>query len=307
VPSCPLCRSGGARLSEVVATSDLSGLWRTLGIEVDHLYAGASLALHVCAECDLRFFDGARPGDQAFYASLNAKDWYYMEEKPEFQFARSKIAAGEMVLEVGAGAAMFARTLTGASYTGLEFSESARRAAQATGVALLDQSIEAHAATHAGRYDVVCHFQVLEHVADCRSFLEACVACLKPRGRLMVAVPAHDSFLQVTTNNLLNLPPHHLTLWSDAALRSAGRLLRLDLLELMHEPVAEFHRAGYLHAWLSYLSHRMLGRNPKLVDRGTRQRLVSRAAGAASRRLLGHVPSFMYGAGHTVSAIFQRQ
>jgi len=254
----------------------------------------------------LRFFESAKPGDKAFYAGLNRNDWYYTEKKPEFEFARRVIADAGAVLEVGAGAGLFAKTLPSGRYTGLEFSETAVSYAQASGVRLLNEPIEVHARGHAGRYDVVCHFQVLEHVASPRAFLEACVACLRPGGKLIVAVPAYQSFLRFATNNLLNLPPHHLTHWSDAALRSIGGLLGLELLELSDEPVASFHRQGYLDAWLAFVLNRLAGREPKLVDMGFTQRLVARAARTLGLRLGNAVPDFFFGRGHTVSAVFRR-
>lgn len=307
MPACPLCRSQTAQLVEAVPAARLAGLYRrSLGVEVAHLFAAAVLEFRRCGECDLRYFAYAKPGDQAFYSALNRNDWYYMDAKPEFQFAKAMIDTSAAVLEVGAGSGRFATIMARDRYTGLEFSESARREAQATGVALLDESVEAHARANAGRYDVVCHFQVLEHVADPRSFLEACIACLRPRGKLLLAVPAYDSFLQFATNNLLNLPPHHLTHWSDAALRSIGRLFQLELVGLTHEPVAGFHRLGYLDSWFGFALNRMLGRSPKLVDTGLRQRFVSRAAGAAAARLEPKLPDFFFGRGHTVSAVFHR-
>jgi 2-polyprenyl-3-methyl-5-hydroxy-6-metoxy-1,4-benzoquinol methylase len=305
--ACPLCRSKISRLVEVIPAPGLAELFRrSLGVDVAHLFTAAALELHRCEECDLRYFEYAEPGDQAFYAALNRNNWYYMDAKPEFQFAKSLIDTTDVVLEVGAGAGRFAKRISRDRYTGLEFSESARREAQAAGVGLLNESVEAHARANAGRYDVVCHFQVLEHVADPRSFLEACIACLKPHGKLLVAVPAYDSFLQFATNNLLNLPPHHLTHWSDAALRSIGRLFQLELMGLTHEPVAAFHRRGYLDTWLAFVLNRMLGRNPKLVDTGLRQRALSRAAAAAGARLESKIPDFFFGRGHTVSAVFHR-
>lgn len=304
---CPLCGSSAALPVESVAADELAGLYRrSLDIEIGHLLPGAFIEYRKCPACDLRYFDGAAPGDQAFYAALNRREWYYMEEKPEFRFAQSLIGPADGVLEVGAGAGSFAKLVSPGRYTGLEFSERARRVAREAGVELLDETVEAHAAANAGRYDLVCHFQVLEHVPDPRGFLAACVACLKPEGRLLVAVPAYDSFLRYSTNNLLNLPPHHLTHWSDEALRSVGRLFQLELVSLTHEPVASFHRLGYQNAWFGYALSRLFGRHPKLVDTGWAQRLVSRAAGAAAIRLEPGAPDFLFGRGHTVSAVFRR-
>lgn len=305
--ACPLCGSNAAEPVEAVAAGELAGLYRrSLGMEIGHLLQSASIEYRRCPACDLRYFEGAAPGDQAFYAALNRHEWYYIEEKPEFRLARSLINPADAVLEVGAGAGRFAKLVAPDRYTGLEFSERARQVAREAGVELLDESVEMHAVANAGRYDLVCHFQVLEHVPDPRGFLAACVACLKPEGRLLVAVPAYDSFLRYSTNNLLNLPPHHLTHWSDDALRSIGTLFQLQLVSLAHEPVASFHRMGYQNAWFAYALNRLFGRRAKLVDTGWGQRMVSRAAGAAAVRVEPGAPDFLFGRGHTVSAVFRR-
>jgi len=304
---CPLCRSPSSQVVETLDAGKIAALYRkAYGLDVRHLFAEPQLAFRRCGDCDLRFFEAARAGDQAFYAGLNRNEWYYMEEKPEFEFARQVIGDAGAVLEVGAGAGLFARKLARERYTGLEFSESAARYAERAGIRLLNESIQAHALAHPGRYDVVCHFQVLEHVEDPRGFLEACVACLRPGGTLIVAVPAWDCFLRTVTNDLLNLPPHHLTRWSDAAVSAIARLLGLELLRVKHEPVAPFLRRGYLDAWLSYALNALAGRRPKLLDTGAAQRLVARLARVSGALLEPIAPAFVFGRGHTVSAVFRR-
>jgi SAM-dependent methyltransferase len=307
MPACPLCRSVANRVVHTVEAAELAGLYeRAYGLDVRRLFDAPTLALRLCGECDLRFFEFARPGDQAFYSGLNSNAWYYTEEKPEFEFARGLIGERDTVLEVGAGAGRFGKGLAPERYTGLDFSESASRYAQAAGVRVLNEPVESHAKAHPARYDIVCHFQVLEHVQDPRSFLEACVACLKPGGRLIVAVPAQDSFLGVATNNQLNLPPHHLTAWSDAALRSIGRLMSVELLQIVHEPVSGVHRRGFLDTWFAFVLNRLAGREPRPVDVGLAQRMVARTARAIGDRIGDLIPDYLLGRGHTVSAVFRR-
>lgn len=91
-------------------------------------------------------------------------------------------------------------------------------------------------------YDVVCHFQVLEHVPDPLKFMQACADVLRPGGLLIVAVPSRDSFLSLVENNWLNLPPHHLTLWSDRALESILSNVAISSVEVWHEPVVKNHQ-----------------------------------------------------------------
>ena len=46
------------------------------------------------------------------------------------------------------------------------------------------------------RFDVVCFFHVLEHVANPAEFLSACASVLKPKGRVVIEVPSLDDPLR---------------------------------------------------------------------------------------------------------------
>jgi SAM-dependent methyltransferase len=119
--------------------------------------------------------------------------------------------------------------------------DEAIRRAQAAGLNVFKQSIEEHATIAPGKYDVVCSFQVLEHVPEPRGFVHACVQALRPGGKLIIAVPAEDSFLGVASDAHLNMPPHHALRWTDRALRNLALREGLSIVELWHEPVAPFY------------------------------------------------------------------
>ncbi len=205
----------------------------------------ASLDLVRCSECALLFFWPMVSGSQAFYDRLQALDWYYADEKNEFEFARRFLNADVAVLEVGCGKGAFGASLDVRRYVGLEFSEKARARALEAGLAVLGESVQVHAAAHPAQYDVVCSFQVLEHVSAVGDFVRACVACLKPGGVLMFSVPSADSFARDVPNFLLDMPPHHLTRWPDATLTALVRLFELEAVDLWHEPLQPAHRNLY--------------------------------------------------------------
>jgi len=46
------------------------------------------------------------------------------------------------------------------------------------------------------RFDVVCYFHVLEHIADPATFLLSCAKVLKPRGRIIIEVPSLEDPLR---------------------------------------------------------------------------------------------------------------
>lgn len=128
----------------------------------------------------------------------------------------------------------------------MEFSRKAIELAYKSEIEILDQSIENHSMQNHEKYDVVCAFQVLEHIPDVHSFIDPSLKCLKPGGYLLFSVPSTDSFLPSCVNFYLNMPPHHVTWWSDRSLISIGRVFGLIVEDIYHEKLASYHRRWYL-------------------------------------------------------------
>ena len=101
------------------------------------------------------------------------------------------------VLEIGCGSGAFLSELAHAGFqcNGLESSESARTIAQKIiGDSGLQIPITKHLEPSENKiYDLVCAFDVLEHIEDDIGALEAWKRCLKPGGLMLISVPAHTS------------------------------------------------------------------------------------------------------------------
>ena len=238
---CPLCGSGGAECLERLRSSDIVALYReTLGLDVAAEFDGEDEVAYLrCARCGLAHFSPPVTGSNAFYQALQQHDWYYASEKYEFQYCARFIAPGSRVLDIGCGDGAFGALLRDVDYVGLEPNCRERTPGEGgAGVCAMD--LDRFLAGDPEGFDVVCAFQVAEHVADPGAFLGKAVSCLKPGGLLCVSVPSHDSFLRDVTNSPLALPPHHVTHWPDSALRYLVELgLRLETLH--HEPLQDVH------------------------------------------------------------------
>ena len=71
------------------------------------------------------FFSPLETGGAVLCENLQKFDWYYMEEKEEFQIAMRFVPTTGSVLEVGSGKAAFATKVGVDRYTGLEFNDKA--------------------------------------------------------------------------------------------------------------------------------------------------------------------------------------
>ncbi|MBL0864966.1 bifunctional 2-polyprenyl-6-hydroxyphenol methylase/3-demethylubiquinol 3-O-methyltransferase UbiG [Pectobacterium carotovorum] len=99
---------------------------------------------------------------------------------------------GKKVLDVGCGGGILAESMAheGADVTGLDMGaeplQVARLHALESGVAVdyVQETVEAHAHAHPGIYDVVTCMEMLEHVPDPQSVVQACARLVKPGGHV---------------------------------------------------------------------------------------------------------------------------
>jgi SAM-dependent methyltransferase len=98
--------------------------------------------------------------------------------------------APRSVLEIGCGLGAMGARLAAAEYVGIEPDPDSRAVAR-TRLPLVLAALDE---LDAGRtFDLVCAFEVLEHVADDRGELARWAARVAPGGRLALSVPAHAS------------------------------------------------------------------------------------------------------------------
>lgn len=308
-PVCPLSKSNNATLLERIPLADLDALYtRLYGAPIARLYPGRStIDMWQSNESDLIWFDPLVPGDESFYNALQSRDWYYVDHKHEFDVAARFISKDDKVLEVGSGKGNFGRFLKSEGYVGLDFSTKAKEMAAKNGIDVRNETVQLHADAHAGAYDVSCAFQVLEHVPDVFEFLEAMVKALKPGGKLIIAVPSEASYISKANNLALNLPPHHMSRYTDQALKNVCNYLPVDLLTLEHDPLQPQHYFDYPYQITMEALRKLLGFGYKSIDNSFLNKLLRIPATLIAKLLqrgffTGNTPI-----GHTVLAVYVKR
>jgi SAM-dependent methyltransferase len=260
---CPLCESSNRSLIKLIDTEKLITAWDEaykieLGSEIGKQ---KTIQLFKCLTCKLQYFDPTTlAGSRHLYAQLEKIQWYYMPEKWEYEQALSMLSGYRKILEIGSGFGEFIKLVLAKRHLtieGIELNRSAVRKAKRRGLPVQHMDLKLAAEKFAGQYDVVCSFQVLEHVQDPKAFLKASCQLLKKGGRLILGLPNADSFLKYQLN-LLDMPPHHITRWSVKVLFQLPYFFPLNPIELKFEPLAEYHVNCYIDAYMSALKkHRI--------------------------------------------------
>jgi ubiquinone/menaquinone biosynthesis C-methylase UbiE len=110
-------------------------------------------------------------------------------------FARSHIAAGDRVLDLGCGAGNLVADLqrAAASVVGVDVAEAALRRARARHpeITFLRAEIDGELPLEDNAFDVVWSSEVIEHVADTARWMSEVRRVLRPGGRLLLTTPSH--------------------------------------------------------------------------------------------------------------------
>lgn len=266
LPPCPITGAPAARRIHGVSAQVIVDIWRhAQGVDVRRLFEGIDRITLYESPTGLVFFEPRVVGDGAFYESYYSR-WdvhagltAWSKRRADYSTAARFIPEGARVVDVGCGPGVFREHLPHARYTGLD-----PYAHDADDV-VIKETLEEHAAKHAGAYDVATAFHVIEHVPDPRRHAELMAQLIRPGGLLILAAPLHPSPLSEIPNFPINIPPHHVTWWNPGAFSALAKELRLEVVEATVLPASP-HQGIIL--WL----HRLL---PKRADGPPRERYVA--------------------------------
>lgn len=234
-------------------------------------------------------------GNSKFYEELQNFDWYYMPWKWEHKTTLEYLNGNEKILEVGSGGLGFIEKLTneGFDITGLELNEDSIKKANIKGLKVFNESIQDYSLKNKEKYDIVCSYQVLEHITEVYSFIRAQIDCLKKGGKLIVSVPNNYSFLGYDTNNYLNMPPHHMGLWSEKSLKSLTKVFKeIKLKEVIFEPLQIYHKNYFIDTMSKYYTNKLKLSNP--IFNKILNKLISKTSFLFSKKIKAFTIQVIY-------------
>ena len=235
-----------------VSISYLSDLWRKQ-IGFDPFYGnplGETMEKRSCIRCGLIYFYPEFYGDGPFYSILSKNEWYYESEKWEFDKALELVrqVRPKSILEIGCGAGEFLhKASTGVDYSlGLDINGSALALARQKGLEVSDRSIFELEET----FDMIFLFQVLEHLQMPGNILRAVESRLNPGGMLVIALPNPTGYLKDMGIVLLDMPPHHNTIWSKESFDYLAKMLGMEMVRYETEQLRFSHYQSLLYCMI---------------------------------------------------------
>ena len=257
----PITLSENVTIIENVATSIIIERYqRFKNLDVARHFKGIDIiSICQCNDTGFRFYHPlSTAGDDLFYQELQEKQQYYRTNRTEHRRTLKYINTDAKVLEIGTGTGFFLELLKEktSNCVGLELNTKAVEVARSNGFDVHKELIEEHAETHSNIYDVVCSYQVLEHVAGVKSYIENSVKVLKKGGIMIIGVPNNNPFMhRYDKFDTMNMPPHHVGLWDKKAFESLPKFISgIELKAIEIEDVVAYgeYAAAIVKQYLGY-------------------------------------------------------
>jgi len=265
--SCPVCQSADTAPCTHISSTEAalhfladqnSERFARLTATIEALWGQSSCRLCLCHACGFGFTDPYVAGDGKFY-ELAFERAVYPSDKWDFRrairaFGDHAIQPGRL-LEVGAGFGFFLDMLRGhltdrPAIVATEFGLPALEALRGKGIEARQQDLRA---LDAEPFDVLCAFQVVEHLDDLAGLAAAMKRLIVPGGYAMITVP-NAALIRFNAENgsLLDMPPNHIGTWSPGALERLGKNAGMQVVELDTEPasLAEFIQNDIAYSYL---------------------------------------------------------
>ncbi len=235
-------KDGETLLLDRFPTREIIKNYKELGLKVERFFSKEYVELYKCLSTGYRFYyPPSIIGDSEFYKELSITRKNYYSERWEHKKSLNFIEENDEVLEIGSGFGIFLKMLKEKQINakGIELNMHAVNHCKNINLNVEGILIEDIVEDYKEHYDVVCSFQVLEHIYEVHDFIENQLKTLKKGGKLIIGVPNNNPYLFINDKyHTLNLPPHHSGLWNKESLFSLERVFNLKVDKLIFEPLS---------------------------------------------------------------------
>jgi SAM-dependent methyltransferase len=295
--SCPITNSTNLTLVKKIESATIIALYDMFNIDTRAIFQDKEYVYRYHSpSCDYSFYyPFSIQGEANLYETLEKYSWYYKEEKWEHLQSSERITATDRILEIGCGQGSFLKSLKnkyGNEPVGLELNQHAVDMATSQGLQVYNDDLSTFSKKNKDAFDVVCFFQVLEHIADPINFVRHALHTLKPGGKLIIAVPNNDAILNNDADNALNYPPHHMGLWTEKSLRSLSVELKIDVEAIQNEPLQSEHVDWYVRLRLKQVFGSAL--HSILISKTFLPRVIKKQVVRNSAKIKGHTILAVY-------------
>lgn len=287
--SCPACDESEFSILERVAVDEQHRHYSQNPLVQHALTAAANpnareYRMCRCAACGLEFADPmiAPPADW-YRLAYEAQD-LYPSARWEFDAVLKHVPARTRLLEFGCGTGSFLKRCRERelSAVGVDFATDAVAQCQRDGLdARVIDVCENILLSDEAMPDHITAFHVLEHVERPLALFEQAAANASAATNFWIAVPSnYRGSRWLAATDFLDQPPHHLTRWTEAALRAIGERAGWVLDSVTFEPIAA-KEALWTIATGAPIYRRLLAggmRHRSLLERGLRAALYPWAA-----------------------------
>lgn len=297
----PLTLTNKVSFLQKIKTKDIINKYRKYQLDVSKYFIDVKeVSIYQCDKTGYKFYyPCSLAGDSAFYQHFQNFDWYYMPWKWEHEITTSYLKDGMNILEVGCAHGAFLEKINKlfdlGTCVGLELNESSTIKKEK--FEIVNKYVQDYAKIHSDQFDLVCSYQVLEHIAEVQSFIEANVACLRKGGKLIISVPNNDSYIK-NLDSALNMPPHHMGLWTKSSLSALTQIFPLTILEIHFEKLKEYHIDGYIWSERYSSGNRLVNKIKRKFD------VITGNYSIIQTEVLEKCESIM---GHTILVVFEKK
>ena len=240
---CPVCCHDNAQVLWCVSSKQATQhfvlqekypeRFLALMAKIESLWGQNTCEVVQCCKCGFCYSNPYIAGDEQFY-SLAFVRTGYPEWKWEFQLTYEVLSKCSMfdvkLLEIGAGDGAFVRRIANNilapnNILCTEFSEYGRHQIEKIGVRCLSEDVRNMSNPELeGSIDIVCMFQVLEHMDMLDSLFQKLNWLMKKGGSLFIAVPNHRmTEFNELNGALIDMPPNHIGRWNRKCFEELGK------------------------------------------------------------------------------------